>query len=187
MVFRCLCCCHSSQKSLFCLYQKHQSSESKVKFTQASTLQQLIYPRLLRGFGILVFFKNLSLTGFQVRHLALFLLFSVIHGFEWFWRESLCKNIQLILEFFKAPFLVQHFSCYTWLSSSCYLWYCCLCWWYYSLLQVWSGRVLARKLKLLMLATRRFFFGTTNVKISFFVWLVIFAANIITLQFTYCN
>ena len=58
-------------------------------------------------------FTNLSLMGFQVRYLALFLLFSVIDGFEWFWMESLHKNIQLMLEFLNAPFLVQHFSCYT--------------------------------------------------------------------------
>ena len=38
---------------------------------------------------------------------------SVIDGFEWFWMESLQKNIQLMLEFIKAPFLVLHFSCYT--------------------------------------------------------------------------
>ena len=35
-----------------------------------------IYPRLLTGCGMLVFFTNLSLMGFQVRYLALFLLFS---------------------------------------------------------------------------------------------------------------
>ena len=33
--------------------------------------------------------------------------------FEWFWRGSLLKNIQLMLEFLKVPFLVLHFSCYT--------------------------------------------------------------------------
>ena len=59
---------------------------------------------------MLVFFTNLSLMEFQVRYLALFLLFSVIDGFEWFWMESLHKNIQLMLEFLKAPFLVLHFS-----------------------------------------------------------------------------
>ena len=37
-------------------------------------LWHLIYPRLLAGFGMLFFFTNLSLTGFQVRFLALFLL-----------------------------------------------------------------------------------------------------------------
>ena len=55
---------------------------------------------------MLVFFTNLSLIEFQVRYLALFLLFSVVDGFEWFWMESLHKNIQLLLEFLKAPFLV---------------------------------------------------------------------------------
>ena len=49
----------------------------------------------------------------QVRHLDLFLLFSVIDGFEWFWMEGLHKNIQLMVEFLKAPFLGLHFSCYT--------------------------------------------------------------------------
>ena len=56
-------------------------------------LWHLIYPRLLTGFGMLVFFTNLSLMEFQVRYLALFLLFSVIDGFEWFWMGSLQKNI----------------------------------------------------------------------------------------------
>ena len=72
----------------------------------------MIYPRLLTRFGMLVFFKSLSLMEFQVRYLVLFLLFSVIDGFEWFWMESLHKNIQLMLEFLKAPFLVLHFSFY---------------------------------------------------------------------------
>ena len=51
-------------------------------------LWHLIYPRLLTGFDMLVFFTNLSLMEFQVGYLALFLLFSVIEGFEWFWMES---------------------------------------------------------------------------------------------------
>ena len=42
-----------------------------------------------------------------------FLLFSVMDSFEWFWMESFHKNIQLMLEFLKAPFCVIHFSCYT--------------------------------------------------------------------------
>ena len=54
---------------------------------------------------------------FQVRYLALFLLFSVIDGFEWFWMESLHRNIQLMLGILKAPFLVLHFSCYTLMTS----------------------------------------------------------------------
>ena len=76
-------------------------------------LWHLIYPRLLIGFGMLVFFTNLSLMEFQVRYSALLLLFSVIDDFGWFWMESLHKNIQLMREFLKAPFLVLHFSYYT--------------------------------------------------------------------------
>ena len=76
-------------------------------------LWHLIYPRLLTGFGMLVFFTNLSLMEFQVRYSALFLLFSVIDDFQWFWMESLYKNIQLMQEFLKAPFLVLLFSYYT--------------------------------------------------------------------------
>ena len=68
-------------------------------------LWHLIYPRFLTRFGMLVFFTNLSLMEFQVTYLALFLLFSVIGDFEWFWMESLHKNIQVMQEFLKAPFL----------------------------------------------------------------------------------
>ena len=70
-------------------------------------------PRLLTEFGMLVFFTNLSLTEFQVRYLALFLLFLVIGGFGLFWMENLHKNIQLMLVFLKGLFLVLHFSYYT--------------------------------------------------------------------------
>ena len=62
---------------------------------------------------MLVFFKNVSVMEFQVRYLALFLLFLVIDGLELFWIGSFHKNIQLMLAFLKAPFLVLHFSCYT--------------------------------------------------------------------------
>ena len=62
---------------------------------------------------MLVFSINVSLMEFEVRYLALFLLFSVINDFKWFWMEILHKNIQLMLEFLKAPFLVLHFSYYT--------------------------------------------------------------------------
>ena len=65
---------------------------------------------------MLVFSTNLSLMGFQVKYLALFLLISVKDGFEWFWMESLHKNIELMLEFLKTPFLVLHFSCYTFMT-----------------------------------------------------------------------
>ena len=50
---------------------------------------------------------------FQIRYSVLFLLFSVIDDFELFWMESLHKNIQLIQQFLKTPFLVIHFSYYT--------------------------------------------------------------------------
>ena len=76
-------------------------------------LQHLIYPRLSTGFGILVFFTSVSLMEFQVKFLVLFLLFSVIDSFESFWMGSPQKNIQLMLEFLKAPFFVLHFSYYT--------------------------------------------------------------------------
>ena len=41
---------------------------------------------------MLVSFTNLGLAEFQVRYLALILLFSVIAGFEWFWMGSLHKK-----------------------------------------------------------------------------------------------
>ena len=62
-------------------------------------LQHLVY---LWGFDILVFLTILSLMEFRVRYLALFVLFSVIDR----------KNIQLMLEFVEAPFLVLHFTYY---------------------------------------------------------------------------
>ena len=62
---------------------------------------------------MLVFFTNLGLMESQVRYLALFLLFSVIDDLDWFLIGSVHKNIQLMLEFLKAPFLVLHFSYYT--------------------------------------------------------------------------
>ena len=67
----------------------------------------------MTGFDMLVFFTNLSVLEFQVRYLALFVFLSVIDGFKWFWMEKFHKNIQLMLEFLKAPFLVLHFSYYT--------------------------------------------------------------------------
>ena len=62
---------------------------------------------------MLVFFTNVGLMEFQVRDLALFLPFSVIGALVWFWMGSLCKSIQLMLEFFKVSFLILHFSYYT--------------------------------------------------------------------------
>ena len=66
---------------------------------------------------MMVFFTNLSLKELMVRYLALFLLFSVTDDFELFGMGSLHKNIhkniRLMLELLKAPFLLLHFSCYT--------------------------------------------------------------------------
>ena len=45
-----------------------------------------------------------------VRHLALFLLFSIIGSFELLWVENLHNNFQLMLEFFETSFLILHFS-----------------------------------------------------------------------------
>ena len=65
---------------------------------------------------VLAFFTNLSLMEFQARYLVLFLIFSVISSFAWFWMGSLLKNMQLMLEFLKAPFLVLQFSYYILMS-----------------------------------------------------------------------
>ena len=51
--------------------------------------------------------------GISGRIFGLFLLFSGIDGFEWFWMGILHKSNQLMLEFLKASFLVLHFSYYT--------------------------------------------------------------------------
>ena len=42
----------------------------------------------------------------QVGHLALFCLFSVIDSSRRFWKGSLCKGIQFMLELLKAPLFV---------------------------------------------------------------------------------
>ena len=73
-------------------------------------LYHLIDPRLSTEFDMLVFFTNVGLIEFQVIYLALFFLFSVIGSLEWFWMGNLDKNIQLMLEFLKRPFLVLQFS-----------------------------------------------------------------------------
>ena len=45
-------------------------------------LCHLMYPKLLTGFGMLVFSTNSTLMEFQVRYSALFLLFSKIDDFK---------------------------------------------------------------------------------------------------------
>ena len=62
---------------------------------------------------MLIFFTNSKLLEFEEVYLALFQLFSVIGGFKYLNMESLCRNIQLMLAFLKAPLLVLHFLYYT--------------------------------------------------------------------------
>ena len=76
-------------------------------------LRHRIFPRLLTGCGMLVFFKSSNLMEFEVGYLALFRLFTVIDGFVWFWMGSLHRSIKSVLEFVKAPFLLLYFSYYT--------------------------------------------------------------------------
>ena len=77
-------------------------------------LWRLIYPKLLAGFGMLVFFTNLSLYGISGQIFGLIsFFFAVIDGLEWFWMKRLQKNIQSVLEFLKASFLVLQFLYYT--------------------------------------------------------------------------
>ena len=51
----------------------------------------MVYLRLLTGFGMLVFFTNLSLMEIQVKYLDVVLLFSVIDNFEWFLMEMFAR------------------------------------------------------------------------------------------------
>ena len=76
----------------------------------ATRAMALDISKVFAGFRMVVYFTNLGLGEFQVRYLALFLLFSVVDGCEWFWMESLHRSIQLVLEFLKGPLLVRHFS-----------------------------------------------------------------------------
>ena len=68
------------------------------------SLWHLIYPRHLTGFCMVVLITNVSLMDL-VRYFALFLLFSVIVGFKWFWMWNVRKNIQLILDFLQSHIL----------------------------------------------------------------------------------
>ena len=76
-------------------------------------LLTVVCDRIARAFYRSGATQAVALMELQVRYLALFLLLSVIDGFEWFWMESLHKNIQLMLRFLKAPFLVLHIFYYT--------------------------------------------------------------------------
>ena len=48
-------------------------------------------------------------TVFQLEKCAFFYFQAYIQGFDWFCMGSLHKNIQLVLDFLKALFLVLHF------------------------------------------------------------------------------
>ena len=76
----------------------------------ATRAVQLIYLRLPIGFGMLVFFKDLLLMEFQVRYLPVFHLFSLIDPFL---DGKSSQDIQLMLQFLKAAFLVLHSSYYS--------------------------------------------------------------------------
>ena len=58
------------------------------------------------------FLHKLKSCGISGQIFCLIFLFSVTEDFKWFWMESLHKNIQLMREFLKAPFLDLHFSYY---------------------------------------------------------------------------
>ena len=79
-------------------------------FIRSGATEAALYLRLLTGFGMLVFFTDLRLLELQVKYLALFLLFSVNGSFERFWMGSHHRNVQLMLKFLKAPFLILLFS-----------------------------------------------------------------------------
>ena len=82
----------------------------------SNNIKKFFFCKIFTEFSMLILFTDLSFMEFQVRYLALFLLFVVYNGFEWFCFASFHKNIQLILEFIKALFLVQHFSYYTFMT-----------------------------------------------------------------------
>ena len=60
-----------------------------------------------------VLLHKLKSSGISGEIFGLFLFFSVIDSFKWYWIGSLHKNIQLMLQFLKAPFFFLHLSYYT--------------------------------------------------------------------------
>ena len=98
-------CCHVWAGAPSCYLELLDKPQKQICSTVGHSLaaslavlaQESIYPSLLTGFGMLVFFTDFSLVGFQFGYLVIFLLFSVIDAFGWFWMGSLHKNIQLML------------------------------------------------------------------------------------------
>ena len=98
-------CCHVWAGAPSCYLELLDKPQKQICRTVGHSLaaslevlaQGSIYPSLLTGFGMLVFFTDFSLAGFQFRYLVIFLLFSVVDAFGWFWMGSLHKNIQLML------------------------------------------------------------------------------------------
>ena len=85
---------------------------NKIRATRAVVLDiSKAFDRIWHA-GLLHKLKSYGISG-QIFSLISSVFFSVIDDFEWFWKESLRKNIQLMWEFLKAPFLVLHFSYYT--------------------------------------------------------------------------
>ena len=60
-----------------------------------------------------VFFTNSSLTMFEAGHFDLFHLLLVTDDIDWFYIESLCKNIRYVFKFLSVTFLILHFFCFT--------------------------------------------------------------------------
>ena len=61
---------------------------------------------------MLPFSLNSSLMEFQVGYFGLFCHFLVLDGINWFQKESICKNIFLMLVFLKGSFLFLSFCYY---------------------------------------------------------------------------
>ena len=78
-----------------------------VIMSKNSNLWHLIYPSVLTGFSMLVFFTKSSFMRFSVVYVVLWCHFSVNESFEWFLTRSNCKNIQsgITLEQFGHRFI----------------------------------------------------------------------------------
>ena len=95
---------HLGKFSLFSDFQYgFRSSQS------TADLLTVVSDRIARAFNR----SGATQAGATEPELALFLLFLVIGKFRRFWIGNLHKNIQLMLEFPKAPFSFLHFSHYT--------------------------------------------------------------------------